>query len=92
MIFLQVTEHPRINMLQEIEKKRVIDEEVGMSVRLARRSLSGPGSSPPRCNSKCGKCTPCKAVHVLVPPGTTVTAEYYPEAWRCECGNKLYVP
>ncbi|GLJ43551.1 hypothetical protein SUGI_0906010 [Cryptomeria japonica] len=57
-----------------------------------RRFLSGPGSSPPRCISKCGKCTPCKPVHVPVPPGTPVTEEYYPEAWRCKCGNKLYMP
>ncbi|KAK4839610.1 hypothetical protein QYF36_023255 [Acer negundo] len=65
-------------------------EEVGLS--LARRILSGPGSSPPRCVSKCGRCTPCRPVHVPVPPGTPVTAEYYPEAWRCKCGNKLYMP
>ncbi|KAM7521992.1 hypothetical protein LguiA_011894 [Lonicera macranthoides] len=58
----------------------------------ARRFLGGPGSSPPRCLSKCGRCTPCKPVHVTVPPGTPVTAEYYPEAWRCKCGNKLYMP
>ncbi|KAJ4979570.1 hypothetical protein NE237_010350 [Protea cynaroides] len=57
-----------------------------------RRYLRGIGSSPPRCTSKCGKCTPCKPVHVPVPPGTPVTAEYYPEAWRCKCGNKLYMP
>lgn len=57
-----------------------------------RQWLSGPGSSPPRCKSKCGKCTPCKPVHVPVPPGTPVTTEYYPEAWRCKCGNKLYMP
>ncbi|XP_022874401.1 uncharacterized protein LOC111393209 [Olea europaea var. sylvestris] len=58
----------------------------------ARRLLGGPGSSPPRCTSKCGRCTPCKPVHVPVPPGTPVTTEYYPEAWRCKCGNKLYLP
>ncbi|PRQ34757.1 hypothetical protein RchiOBHm_Chr5g0072621 [Rosa chinensis] len=63
-----------------------------MPLSLARRYLSGPGSSPPRCTSKCGRCTPCKPVHVPVPPGTPVTAEYYPEAWRCKCGNKLYMP
>ncbi|XP_050288783.1 EPIDERMAL PATTERNING FACTOR-like protein 6 [Quercus robur] len=73
---------------QEIEKRK---EEEG-SVSLARRFLGGPGSSPPRCTSKCGKCTPCKPVHVPVPPGTPVTTEYYPEAWRCKCGNKLYMP
>ncbi|CAH8282349.1 unnamed protein product [Eruca vesicaria subsp. sativa] len=57
-----------------------------------RRTLRGLGSSPPRCSSKCERCTPCKPVHVPVPPGTPVTAEYYPEAWRCKCGNKLYMP
>ncbi|CAO2840078.1 unnamed protein product [Amaranthus hypochondriacus] len=57
-----------------------------------RRILRGPGSFPPRCVSKCGKCTPCKPVHVPMPPGTPVTAEYYPEAWRCKCGNRLYMP
>ncbi|XP_042016722.1 EPIDERMAL PATTERNING FACTOR-like protein 6 [Salvia splendens] len=58
----------------------------------ARRLLSGPGSSPPRCSSKCGSCTPCTPVHVPVPPGTPVTTEYYPEAWRCKCRNKFYIP
>ncbi|XP_077236929.1 EPIDERMAL PATTERNING FACTOR-like protein 6 [Tasmannia lanceolata] len=57
-----------------------------------RRYLNGLGSSPPRCTSKCGNCIPCKPVHVPVPPGTPVTTEYYPEAWRCKCGNKLYMP
>lgn len=64
---------------------------IGMNSN-GRRNLGGPGSSPPRCTSKCGKCTPCKPVHVPVPPGTPVTAEYYPEAWRCKCGNKLFMP
>ncbi|KAG4974649.1 hypothetical protein AAZX31_11G186500 [Glycine max] len=63
-----------------------------VSLDWARRFLGGPGSSPPQCTSKCGKCTPCRPVHVTVPPGTPVTAEYYPEAWRCKCGNKLSMP
>ncbi|KAL8260701.1 hypothetical protein R6Q59_028654 [Mikania micrantha] len=58
----------------------------------SRRRLTGPGSSPPRCALKCGRCSPCKPVHVLVPPGTPVTTEYYPEAWRCKCGNRFYMP
>ncbi|XP_057249240.1 EPIDERMAL PATTERNING FACTOR-like protein 4 [Beta vulgaris subsp. vulgaris] len=57
-----------------------------------RRVLIGPGSWPPRCNSKCGSCTPCKAVHVPIQPGVSVPLEYYPEAWRCKCGNKMYMP
>ncbi|XP_010522003.1 PREDICTED: EPIDERMAL PATTERNING FACTOR-like protein 6 isoform X2 [Tarenaya hassleriana] len=56
------------------------------------RRMRGMGSWPPRCTGKCGRCTPCKPVHVPVPPGTPVTAEYYPEAWRCKCRNKLYMP
>ncbi|PWA86320.1 hypothetical protein CTI12_AA140640 [Artemisia annua] len=59
---------------------------------ISRRRLNGPGSSPPRCAWKCGRCTPCKPIHVPVPPGNPVTAEYYPEAWRCKCGNRLYMP
>ncbi|KAG9455210.1 hypothetical protein H6P81_008114 [Aristolochia fimbriata] len=67
--------------------------EAAEPIIIRRRYLStGPGSSPPRCTSKCGKCSPCKPVHVAVPPGTPVTTEYYPEAWRCKCGNKLYMP
>lgn len=56
------------------------------------RKLNGPGSSPPSCKSKCGRCVPCKPVHVPIQPGRKRTFEYYPEAWRCKCGNKLYMP
>ncbi|XP_021716893.1 EPIDERMAL PATTERNING FACTOR-like protein 5 [Chenopodium quinoa] len=59
---------------------------------LERRKLIGPGSWPPSCRSKCGSCEPCKAVHVPIQPGVSVPLEYYPEAWRCKCGNKLYMP
>ncbi|KAF8008152.1 hypothetical protein BT93_K1979 [Corymbia citriodora subsp. variegata] len=60
---------------------------------LARRwLLAGPGSSPPTCKGKCGKCTPCKAEHLPIHPGLSRPLEYYPEAWFCKCGNKLYNP
>ncbi|KAI4373927.1 hypothetical protein MLD38_011984 [Melastoma candidum] len=53
----------------------------------------GPGSSPPTCRSKCGRCEPCRAVHVPIHPGrVSVPLEYYPEAWRCKCGNTLFMP
>ncbi|KAL3828760.1 hypothetical protein ACJIZ3_017562 [Penstemon smallii] len=54
--------------------------------------VSGPGSSPPTCRSKCGRCAPCKPVHVPIQPGWSTPLEYYPEAWRCKCGNKLFMP
>ncbi|KAG0555223.1 hypothetical protein M758_12G155400 [Ceratodon purpureus] len=57
-----------------------------------RRSLVG--SSPPTCRSKCGTCTPCKPVHVAIgsPHGVISETEYYPEVWRCQCGNRYYMP
>ncbi|XP_030476083.1 EPIDERMAL PATTERNING FACTOR-like protein 5 [Syzygium oleosum] len=58
----------------------------------ARRRLVGPGSAPPSCRSRCGSCSPCKPVHVPVRPGLSAPLEYYPEAWRCSCGNKLFMP
>ncbi|CAL9225374.1 unnamed protein product [Arabidopsis halleri] len=56
------------------------------------KRFGGPGSSPPTCRSKCGKCQPCKPVHVPIQPGLSMPLEYYPEAWRCKCGNKLFMP
>ncbi|CAL4929184.1 unnamed protein product [Urochloa decumbens] len=58
----------------------------------ARRGLVGPGSSPPTCRSRCGRCRPCRPVHVAIQPGLSFPLEYYPEAWRCKCGNKLFMP
>ncbi|XP_072973610.1 EPIDERMAL PATTERNING FACTOR-like protein 4 [Typha angustifolia] len=58
----------------------------------ARRRLAGPGSSPPTCRARCGKCFPCRPVHVAIQPGRSILLEYYPEAWRCKCGNKLFMP
>ncbi|RLN17910.1 EPIDERMAL PATTERNING FACTOR-like protein 4 [Panicum miliaceum] len=58
----------------------------------ARRGLVGPGSSPPTCRSRCGGCHPCRPVHVAIQPGRSFPLEYYPEAWRCKCGNKLFMP
>ncbi|XP_041008328.1 EPIDERMAL PATTERNING FACTOR-like protein 4 [Juglans microcarpa x Juglans regia] len=57
----------------------------------SRRAL-GLGSSPPTCRSKCGMCLPCKPVHVPIHPGLSTPLEYYPEAWRCQCRNKLFMP
>uniref|UniRef100_A0A5K0VDA1 Epidermal patterning factor-like protein n=1 Tax=Nymphaea colorata TaxID=210225 RepID=A0A5K0VDA1_9MAGN len=50
------------------------------------------GSWPPTCRAKCGGCAPCQAVHVPIQPGRSSPLEYYPEAWRCKCRNKLFLP
>ncbi|KAL5702198.1 hypothetical protein ACHQM5_027443 [Ranunculus cassubicifolius] len=62
------------------------------NIIVARRRMSRLGSAPPTCRSKCGRCLPCKPVHVPIQPGRSMTLEYYPEAWRCKCGNKLFMP
>ncbi|OVA03467.1 hypothetical protein BVC80_1477g20 [Macleaya cordata] len=59
---------------------------------MVSRRLGGLGSAPPTCRSKCGRCTPCRAVHVPIQPGRSIPLEYYPEAWRCKCGNKIFMP
>ncbi|KAJ7534857.1 hypothetical protein O6H91_12G020400 [Diphasiastrum complanatum] len=59
---------------------------------ISRRHLNGLGSAPPQCTSKCRGCTPCKAVRVPIQPGMIKLAEYYPEAWRCQCGGNQYMP
>ncbi|MQL98060.1 hypothetical protein Taro_030761 [Colocasia esculenta] len=73
-------------------RRRTTAAAAATATAATRRYLVGPGSYPPRCASKCGDCIPCKPVHVPVPPGTPVITEYYPEAWRCKCGGKLYMP
>ncbi|XP_051129724.1 EPIDERMAL PATTERNING FACTOR-like protein 5 [Andrographis paniculata] len=57
-----------------------------------RRLRAEPGSWPPACRFKCGRCVPCTAVHVPIQPGKSSPMEYYPEAWRCKCGNNLFLP
>ncbi|XP_059625247.1 EPIDERMAL PATTERNING FACTOR-like protein 5 [Cornus florida] len=75
----------------KVEAKRASGWESFGGV-LTQRRLRGPGSSPPTCRSKCGICSPCKPVHVPIQPGLSMPLEYYPEAWRCKCGNKLFMP
>ncbi|CAI9771306.1 unnamed protein product [Fraxinus pennsylvanica] len=69
-----------------------VRKEVVVEGELTRRRLGGPGSWPPTCRSKCGRCLPCKPVHVPIQPGLRIPLEYYPEAWRCKCGNNLFMP
>ncbi|XP_019430562.1 PREDICTED: EPIDERMAL PATTERNING FACTOR-like protein 6 [Lupinus angustifolius] len=84
------TDSPKFE--ERIRQGMIFEGIKEFSLGWARRFLGGPGSSPPQCTSKCGNCTPCTPVHLPVPPGTPVIAEYYPEAWRCKCGNKLNLP
>ncbi|XP_024370745.1 polygalacturonase [Physcomitrium patens] len=52
------------------------------------------GSAPPSCQGKCGVCVPCSPIHVSLggPHGSITQQEYYPEVWRCKCGNHFFMP
>ncbi|XP_039114842.1 EPIDERMAL PATTERNING FACTOR-like protein 4 [Dioscorea cayenensis subsp. rotundata] len=77
---------------EKMENEEMRQRENDEWVLLSRRRLSGPGSSPPTCRERCGRCFPCRPVHVAIQPGRSIPLEYYPEAWRCKCGNKLFMP
>lgn len=77
---------------EEKEKGWTAAPSDGGVVMVDEKRFGLPGSSPPSCRSKCGWCNPCQPVHVPVQPGLIIRLEYYPEAWRCKCGNKLFMP
>ncbi|CAL0315971.1 unnamed protein product [Lupinus luteus] len=68
------------------------DNKNGIVVVADEKRFGRPGSWPPSCRSKCGWCNPCHPVHVPVQLGLIIRLEYYPEAWRCKCGNKFFMP
>ncbi|XVF66621.1 hypothetical protein PTKIN_Ptkin10aG0051700 [Pterospermum kingtungense] len=78
--------------IQEREGSKKRSGSAVLDAFLVQKRLGGPGSSPPSCRSKCGRCSPCKPVHVPIQPGFSMPLEYYPEAWRCKCANKLFMP
>ncbi|KAH7404780.1 hypothetical protein KP509_15G042300 [Ceratopteris richardii] len=57
-----------------------------------RDGVNAVGSKPPSCISKCNGCHPCVPLRISVPPGNPSLSEYYPEAWRCKCHGKFYMP
>lgn len=96
---LQVSRASRVNtlLLQELHQQR------NVSLVGSPRIITAPaaailsmnlGSSPPTCTRRCGNCNPCKGV--LVPIHTSRdsqnASDYYPLAWRCQCGGHLFTP
>lgn len=58
------------------------------------RGMSRLGSTPPRCEHKCGGCTPCDPIQI--PTNNDLLraqyANYEPEGWKCKCGNIYFNP
>ncbi|KAF1870336.1 hypothetical protein Lal_00003542 [Lupinus albus] len=58
------------------------------------RGLSRLGSTPPRCEHKCGGCIPCDPIQIPTNKdllGLQYT-NYEPEGWKCKCGNSYFNP
>ncbi|KAJ7979986.1 EPIDERMAL PATTERNING FACTOR-like protein [Quillaja saponaria] len=85
----KISGHRVVGLQNEEEKPNGSVKEQALT---DQKRYGRPGSWPPSCTSKCGLCSPCKPVHVPVHPGLSIPLEYYPEAWRCKCGNKLFMP
>lgn len=77
--------------MEKGEKAKLLENQRWGQAAASRR-LVGPGSSPPTCRLRCNRCFPCRPVHVAIQPGRSMPLEYYPEAWRCKCGNRLFMP
>ncbi|XP_027338356.1 EPIDERMAL PATTERNING FACTOR-like protein 3 [Abrus precatorius] len=60
----------------------------------ALRGLTRLGSTPPRCEHKCGGCIPCDPIQI--PTNNDILgvkyANYEPEGWKCKCGNSYFNP
>ncbi|KAG4984271.1 hypothetical protein AAZX31_10G231800 [Glycine max] len=84
--------HPSGGAVKQLNQEEKQNGSPVDRVVAEEKRFGGPGSSPPSCRSKCGWCSPCFPVHVPVQPGLIIRLEYYPEAWRCKCGNKLFMP
>ncbi|XP_060168093.1 EPIDERMAL PATTERNING FACTOR-like protein 8 [Lycium barbarum] len=53
------------------------------------------GSIPVACHSKCHQCMPCMPIQVFIEEDYNDDDEneqYYPQVWRCSCGDKVFSP
>ncbi|KAL3350457.1 hypothetical protein AABB24_023088, partial [Solanum stoloniferum] len=52
------------------------------------------GSIPVACHSKCYQCMPCMPIQVLIEEDNDEqnNEQYYPQVWRCSCGDKVFSP
>lgn len=58
------------------------------------KRVSKLGSTPPRCEHKCGGCVPCDPIQIPTTTGHVGVqyANYEPEGWKCKCGTSYYNP
>ncbi|RDY01228.1 EPIDERMAL PATTERNING FACTOR-like protein 3, partial [Mucuna pruriens] len=92
----------RTTRIQDVSKHTFDPAQVNERILKAKgngykgsfRGLSRLGSTPPRCEHKCGGCTPCDPIQI--PTNNDLVgvqyANYEPEGWKCKCGNSYFNP
>ncbi|KAK9099383.1 hypothetical protein Syun_026428 [Stephania yunnanensis] len=83
-----------LNTTVESKQQGLKSNNATGEVNEACKELSTLGSRPPKCEHKCGGCSPCEAIQV---PTTTdhvgvQYTNYEPEGWKCKCGPTFYNP
>ncbi|KAL2327221.1 hypothetical protein Fmac_020648 [Flemingia macrophylla] len=87
------------NIMQDVtrqgnERKRMLKAK-GNEYEDSFRGLSRLGSTPPRCEHKCGCCIPCDPIQIPTTNNDLLGAQYAnyePEGWKCKCGNSYFSP
>ncbi|KAH6556826.1 hypothetical protein KP509_1Z153000 [Ceratopteris richardii] len=77
--------------------RQLFDSSILLSTTDVRKASSMKrglvGSIPPVCHEQCKPCNPCVRVAVSIQTsGSALPNEYYPEAWRCQCGSSQFDP
>ncbi|KDP44490.1 hypothetical protein JCGZ_16323 [Jatropha curcas] len=69
----------------------IMAKELNLYRGRARKAMRG--SFPARCHSKCNKCRPCMPVQVSIRAMELKEKEYYyPQVWKCICGDGIFSP
>ncbi|TKY72816.1 EPIDERMAL PATTERNING FACTOR protein 3 [Spatholobus suberectus] len=88
-----VSKHAFDPTTQGNERRRILKAKAN-GYKEAFRGLSRLGSTPPRCEHKCGGCIPCDPIQI--PTNNDLLgaqyANYEPEGWKCKCGNAYFNP
>ncbi|KAJ1439869.1 Epidermal patterning factor protein [Sesbania bispinosa] len=74
--------------------ERRILEAKDKGYKEAFSELTRLGSTPPRCEHKCGDCIPCYPIQIPTNKDLLGVqyANYEPEGWKCKCANSYFNP
>ncbi|WCJ17954.1 EPIDERMAL PATTERNING FACTOR-like protein 1 [Euphorbia peplus] len=72
------------------------EEIIEKNLKMIKGREGEKGSNPAKCESKCNECNPCMAVQVAITTldqlKENVNEFYYPQVWKCVCGDHFFSP